>query len=195
MLRTNNSQIIPKSMPNPEKQEHPHLELRKGSNQNKVKPKKNSKSNQLSEREEIIVCLIAKGFKNKDIAVELGTTEQIIKNNIRLIYDKTGMWDRIELMKWVEAKMPDKLKEIKNPNAIKLSELSKDEKTIVQLIRKGLKDKNISIMLGINEQALRGDVRLICHKTGMSRIEIRMSRETVPRLIYSELYKDYTIIK
>jgi DNA-binding NarL/FixJ family response regulator len=44
-----------------------------------------------------IVALIVQGCKNKDIAIQLGTKEQVIKNYLRSIYDKTGVSDRLEL--------------------------------------------------------------------------------------------------
>ena len=37
------------------------------------------------------------GCKNKEIAVRLGTNEQVVKNYLRSIYDKTGVSDRLEL--------------------------------------------------------------------------------------------------
>jgi DNA-binding NarL/FixJ family response regulator len=33
----------------------------------------------------------------KEIAVRLGTNEQVVKNYLRSIYDKTGVSDRLEL--------------------------------------------------------------------------------------------------
>src|SRR5215469_15701145 len=45
---------------------------------------------------EIITCL-TKGMRNKEIAFHLGTTEQVIKNYLRKIYDKLGVSDRLEL--------------------------------------------------------------------------------------------------
>lgn len=44
-----------------------------------------------------IVALIVQGYKNKEIANHLGTTEQVIKNYLRNVYDKTGVSDRLEL--------------------------------------------------------------------------------------------------
>ena len=44
-----------------------------------------------------IVALIVQGCKNKEIASQLGTKEQVIKNYLRGIYDKTGVSDRLEL--------------------------------------------------------------------------------------------------
>jgi len=51
----------------------------------------------LTPKELKIVALIVQGFKNKDIAVQLGTTEQVIKNYLRNVYDKIGVSDRLEL--------------------------------------------------------------------------------------------------
>jgi DNA-binding NarL/FixJ family response regulator len=41
--------------------------------------------------------LSPKGKRNKEIAFQLGTTEQVIKNYLRKIYDKLGVSDRLEL--------------------------------------------------------------------------------------------------
>ena len=51
----------------------------------------------LTPKEMQIVALIVQGCKNKDIAMRLGTKEQVIKNYLRSIYDKTGVSDRLEL--------------------------------------------------------------------------------------------------
>jgi DNA-binding NarL/FixJ family response regulator len=52
---------------------------------------------QLTPKEFKIVGLIVEGCKNKEIAERLGTKEQVIKNYLRSIYDKTGVSDRLEL--------------------------------------------------------------------------------------------------
>jgi DNA-binding NarL/FixJ family response regulator len=36
-------------------------------------------------------------MRNKEIACQLGTTEQVIKNYLRKVYDKLGVSDRLEL--------------------------------------------------------------------------------------------------
>ena len=36
-------------------------------------------------------------MKNKEIAVRVGTTEQVVKNYLRKVYDKLGVADRLEL--------------------------------------------------------------------------------------------------
>jgi DNA-binding NarL/FixJ family response regulator len=51
----------------------------------------------LTPKEMKIVALIVQGCKNKEIAQRLGTTEQVIKNYLRSVYDKTGVSDRLEL--------------------------------------------------------------------------------------------------
>ena len=51
----------------------------------------------LTSKEMKIVALITQGCKNKEIAIRLGTTEQVVKNYLRSIYDKTGVSDRLEL--------------------------------------------------------------------------------------------------
>ena len=51
----------------------------------------------LSERELQIVGLVVQGCKNRKIAEEIGTSEQVVKNYLRAVYDKTGASDRLEL--------------------------------------------------------------------------------------------------
>ena len=51
----------------------------------------------LSVKEISIITCITQGKRNKEIAFQLGTTEQVIKNYLRKIYDKLGVSDRLEL--------------------------------------------------------------------------------------------------
>ncbi len=51
----------------------------------------------LSPKELAIVTCITQGKRNKEIAYQLGTTEQVIKNYLRKVYDKLGVSDRLEL--------------------------------------------------------------------------------------------------
>lgn len=51
----------------------------------------------LTPKELQIVALVAEGCKNKEIAERLGTKEQVVKNYLRTVYDKTGVSDRLEL--------------------------------------------------------------------------------------------------
>lgn len=54
-------------------------------------------------------------MKNKEIAVRVGTTEQVVKNYLRKVYDKLGVADRLELALYclnhrVAQKEPDQKK-------------------------------------------------------------------------------------
>jgi two-component system nitrate/nitrite response regulator NarL len=51
----------------------------------------------LSPKELDIITCITQGKRNKEIAYQLGTTEQVIKNYLRKVYDKLGVSDRLEL--------------------------------------------------------------------------------------------------
>src|SRR6202789_2462657 len=51
----------------------------------------------LSDKELAIIACITRGMRNKEIAYQIGTTEQVIKNSLRKIYDKLGVADRLEL--------------------------------------------------------------------------------------------------
>ncbi len=57
-----------------------------------------------SERESRVIELVAQGLKNKEVADEIGTTEHVVKNYLRVIYDKLGLWNRVELALWYEAR-------------------------------------------------------------------------------------------
>ncbi|WP_419803861.1 response regulator transcription factor [Terriglobus sp.] len=50
-----------------------------------------------SPKELAVISCITRGMRNKEIAYQVGTTEQVIKNYLRKIYDKLGVSDRLEL--------------------------------------------------------------------------------------------------
>src|SRR6266496_2065158 len=52
---------------------------------------------QLTPKETSIVSCVTQGMKNKEIALRVGTTEQVVKNYLRKVYDKLGVADRLEL--------------------------------------------------------------------------------------------------
>jgi DNA-binding NarL/FixJ family response regulator len=52
---------------------------------------------QLTPKESLIVSCVTQGMKNKEIAIRVGTTEQVVKNYLRKVYDKLGVADRLEL--------------------------------------------------------------------------------------------------
>ena len=51
----------------------------------------------LTPKESHIVSCVTQGMKNKEIALRVGTTEQVVKNYLRKVYDKLGVADRLEL--------------------------------------------------------------------------------------------------
>jgi DNA-binding CsgD family transcriptional regulator len=51
----------------------------------------------LSETQMRIGRLVALGYCNRDIASELSTTEQAVKSSLHSMFDKLGVWNRVEL--------------------------------------------------------------------------------------------------
>ncbi len=51
----------------------------------------------LSDREKQIAYLVARGMKNKDIALQLTISENTVKRHLQSIFSKTGAKDRLEL--------------------------------------------------------------------------------------------------
>ncbi len=64
-----------------------------------AEPEKERAANlrRLSEREKQIVYLVARGMKNKDIALQLAISENTVKRHLQSIFSKTGARDRLEL--------------------------------------------------------------------------------------------------
>jgi DNA-binding CsgD family transcriptional regulator len=54
-------------------------------------------TSRLSRRELRIIAAIVRGYKNSEIAEQLGTTVPLVKKMIGVIYDKTGVSGRLEL--------------------------------------------------------------------------------------------------
>lgn len=59
-----------------------------------------------NEREQRVIQLVAEGLKNREVAAAIGTTEHVVKNYLRVIYDKLGLWNRVELALWYESRRP-----------------------------------------------------------------------------------------
>ena len=57
-----------------------------------------------SEREQRVIELVAEGLKNREVAEAIGSTEHVVKNYLRVIYDKLGLWNRVELALWYESR-------------------------------------------------------------------------------------------
>jgi len=60
-------------------------------------PNASKPKGRLTDKELLIVACVTQGMKNKEIATEVGTTEQVVKNYLRKVYDKLGVSDRLEL--------------------------------------------------------------------------------------------------
>ena len=52
-------------------------------------------------REIKVATLVWQGRTNPEIAVTLSTSEQVIKNQLRSVFDKLGVWSRLELALYV----------------------------------------------------------------------------------------------
>ena len=48
-----------------------------------------------------VTTLVWQGRTNPEIALNLGTSEQVIKNQLRSVFDKLGVWSRLELALYV----------------------------------------------------------------------------------------------
>ena len=62
-----------------------------------MRPQTSRTKVQLTPKEALIVSCVTQGMKNKEIAQRVGTTEQVVKNYLRKVYDKLGVADRLEL--------------------------------------------------------------------------------------------------
>jgi DNA-binding CsgD family transcriptional regulator len=62
-----------------------------------------------SPRQRQVIELVAQGLKNGEVAEIIGTTEHVVKNHLRIIYDKLGFWNRVELALWYEARRHESL--------------------------------------------------------------------------------------
>lgn len=52
----------------------------------------------LTDRERQVVVLVAAGFRNRDIAARLGISANTTKHHIANIFDKLGVFNRLELL-------------------------------------------------------------------------------------------------
>ena len=55
----------------------------------------------LSAKEIHVATMVWEGRTNPEIASSLGCTEQVIKNQLRGVFDKLGVWSRLELALYV----------------------------------------------------------------------------------------------
>ena len=62
-------------------------------------------STALTKKELRIVHAVWMGLTNRMVGEEMGNSEMRIKNCLRGIYDKLGLWNRVELALWYEARV------------------------------------------------------------------------------------------
>jgi DNA-binding NarL/FixJ family response regulator len=60
----------------------------------------NVRKSGVTDKELCLAARVAEGLKNVDIARNLGTTENTIKCYLKALYDKLGLWNRVELALW-----------------------------------------------------------------------------------------------
>lgn len=56
---------------------------------------------QLAPKEIKVATLVSRGMSNRDIASEIGTSTQVVKNYLRTVYDRLGVWTRLELALYI----------------------------------------------------------------------------------------------
>ena len=56
---------------------------------------------ELSATDVKVAVLVWQGLTNQEIATVMGVSEQIVKNHMRNIFDKLGVWSRLELALYV----------------------------------------------------------------------------------------------
>ena len=82
---------------------------------------------QLSPKEIEVATMVWEGKTNPEIAAMVRCTEQVIKNQLRSVFDKLGVWSRLELalyvashggLSWVDRDENNRLEPSTRPLAI-----------------------------------------------------------------------------
>jgi DNA-binding NarL/FixJ family response regulator len=55
----------------------------------------------LTPREIEVAKLVFEGRTNREIGNVIGATEQVVKNHLRAVFDKLGVWSRLELAMYI----------------------------------------------------------------------------------------------
>jgi len=55
----------------------------------------------LTAKETQVATLVWQGLTNRQIAKQIGTSEQVVKNYLRTTFDKLGVWSRLELALYI----------------------------------------------------------------------------------------------
>lgn len=66
----------------------------------------------LSERQLRVAELAAEGYPNREIASTLKLTEQVVKNVLRSVFDKLGVWNRVELANYFSKGTPQEVQQM-----------------------------------------------------------------------------------
>src|SRR2546425_5432458 len=72
---------------------------------------------QLTAKEVQVATLVWEGLTNREIAVLIGTSEQVVKNYLRTTFDKLGVWSRLELALYVARQGGAGWRDLRNPPA------------------------------------------------------------------------------
>jgi DNA-binding NarL/FixJ family response regulator len=83
---------------------------------------------ELNGREIIVATMVWEGKTNPEIALLLETSEQVVKNRLRSVFDKLGVWSRLELALYVASHGGSKWEK-----SLRLGEPSTPRETIVHL--------------------------------------------------------------
>jgi DNA-binding NarL/FixJ family response regulator len=70
---------------------------------------RSSESLLLTDKEMAIVRMVCKGYRNKEIMVDLNVSEQAVKSHLHRIFRKVGVADRLQLALYVMKNHPDYL--------------------------------------------------------------------------------------
>lgn len=54
-------------------------------------------------RQREFIALVSEGLTNRAIGDKVGMSETGVKRNLKRIFDKIGVWSRLELALWYEA--------------------------------------------------------------------------------------------
>ena len=57
-----------------------------------------------NEQEPRVIKLVAQGLTNSEVAEAIGTSQHVVKNYLKVVYDKLGFHNRVEIALWYESR-------------------------------------------------------------------------------------------